>query len=316
MRRATIWLAALLLAGCAAQPPSVADLPRDACDGPFGASVIPAEMVDGLLVIPAAVNGQPVKLRLDTGANDLLLLWENAARALAIRSRPTGSGQMAVGDVPLRRGFVGELSIGALSWRDLEAAILPARTGTGADGHLGVDLLEAGDLIHRLPMSPLLMIIEARGCQENIASGLMEEGTRIARVPVARVMEGNIRGHMIATLTVNGKALRALVDTGSTVTAVTEAGLARIGGSAPEVGSVRVRTIDGTVHRHGVRRFDSVAFGPLRRDDPALLVVPDSRLTRDLAVEAYVGADILFAQPAMISAEAGTIYVFMDDTGF
>lgn len=313
-RLAASLLTVALLGACAAVPEPPAS--SDACRArPFKATTVPAQLVDGLLVVPAAVNRKPVRLRIDTGANLLLMLWSNAARDLGVQSRAAGLGDTLAGAVAVREGTVATLDLGDLSFADVPTAVLPQRTGTGAEGQLGVLLLETGDLLHGFPFLPTMALIDAEGCQREVLRAMADDRFDVVAVPLTQPFRDIGNGYLFATLEVEGRPLAAMVDTGMTATALTEAGLARVGADRPVRDTVLVRNIDGNTTQGEIHRFTEVAFGPRRARDVDLIVLPDSPLTRRFGIEAFVGSDILFSQPALISLDAGAVFLLLPRAG-
>lgn len=307
---AVLSVTAALLTGCAPQPE--AGRTADACrDRAFRAAAVPARLVDGLLVLPGRVNGQPVRLRVDTGANLLLMLWANAARQLGVATSAAGHGDTLAGAVAMRQGTVETLEIGDLVFSGLVTAVLPQRTDTGAEGQLGVILLETGDLMHGFPLQPLAMLIDAEGCEREVLGALGGGQLPVVTVPLTQPFRDSANAYLFATLDVEGQPLLAMLDTGMTATALTQAGLTRVGRDRPLVARTEVRNIDGRLAPGEIRRFATVRFGPLGARDANLLVLPDSALTRRFGIEAFVGADLLFAQPALISAKSRTLYLLL-----
>lgn len=299
-----------LLAACATDPgPDAGPIP---CGGDtLSATAVPAQLADGLLVVSAEVNGQPARLRVDTGANLLLMLWENAARDLGVPTRPAGRGDTLAGAVRVRQGEVSELRLGSLALSDVPVAVLPQRSGTGAEGQLGVLLLELGDLLHGLPRVPTAVLIESEGCEQALLAALAGGPGEVVAVPLTQPHREAGNGYLFATLEVEGTPLTALIDTGMTATALTQAGLKRLGRARPVLRRTQVRNIDGRTAPAELRRFAHVAFGPLKAREAELLVLPDGALTRRFGIEAFIGADLLMTQPALISARSRTLYLWM-----
>lgn len=301
----------LSLAACTPLPPApeAPGIAETACAARrLPATEVQASVDRGMLKLPATINGQPVRLVFDTGANATLLLWENTAERLGLAVGGNGSGEIPMGMVPVRRTMVSALSIGSLTLKGVGTAVLPERDDAGAEGHLGVFLLDQGDLLHRLPESTRVTIIDGQGCQAFIATAEAGGAAEVVRVPVLTNPADGIKGHMLGRLVVEGVALNALIDTGATLSFLTQRGYERLREPAPRIGSIRLRLIDGRSSEHGLHGFDAVAFGGLAPRPMAMAVIPESALTAGLGVEAIIGADILFAQPALFSSEASAIY--------
>ncbi len=301
--------------GACAQAETVQNMLADCEASKFLSSTARAEMTDGLMSIAGEVNGRPVRLRLDTGAGMVLTLWRNAADDLGLRHEPAGVVHTMLGPAPLRIADVGLLTIAGLTFRDIEAAITPARTGTGVEGLLGADWLFAFDFVHLQPASPAIAIVDAQGCgplalltlfQRHV--GLMPGRPHVTVIPV-REIQGETGRRLATTLQIGDVELVALIDSGTTVTGVARSALSKLRQHAKPAGTTMATGVDGRTAETELWRFRSVRIGPLTNPTATLQVFEDVTATSKLGIEAVIGADVLLAAPTLISARSGEIYI-------
>lgn len=127
-------LLALLGAGCASQPMPERTMPREPAR-------IPMRLQGAHPIVEARVNGQTLRLILDSGADQNVLSAQAVARLGLVTSRQTVSGQGAAGAfgaVPWVD--LGAVGIGDVRLRDQVAFVIPLPEETNADGILGLPL--------------------------------------------------------------------------------------------------------------------------------------------------------------------------------
>lgn len=256
--------------------------------------VLPLDRPAGLASVAVAINGRVARLLLDTGAERSLLTLEAAKRlGLAfdpwVGSRLRGAGgrleehqnatveRLALGGVTLGQGL--SLSVSA-------SLVVPE-----ADGLLGGDLLRVWDIDLDLPSGHVTLLDPS--CP---VSGIA--------VPLTLLR----RSALLAPVSLDGRALTALLDTGASISLLNARGMHRMGltpeGLARDPASPSM-AIGGvfTPRRHGFGRLD---FGPLSLKQPALFVTD----TPNPAYDLLIGLDILersrlrigFAPPRLVFA--------------
>lgn len=108
-----------------------------------GPILLPFRSVHSMLLIDAKVNGEPVTLLLDTGANSTILDVKSYSRSLLLPSQPANRQVGIVGnalrvrvDLELARRFLFSQPVSVMNLGDL-----PQRIGAQFDGLLGQDIL-------------------------------------------------------------------------------------------------------------------------------------------------------------------------------
>ena len=214
-----LWLLGLLLAAPAAL----------ACRVERRAEV-PAVLADGFPLVPATIGGRAVSFVLDTGAQDLLLTPEAAARLAlprdpARRTLVLGTGGAAVAENALLPG----LSLGGpgpggveMGPRSVPVSPLPGLPDVDPPlaGLLGASLLARYDLDLDLP-GGRVALHEVRDCP----GGVRPFPAPYVMAPLFLTPQGE----PFVTVLVDGTPMEALVDTGSRGTVLTEAAAARAG---------------------------------------------------------------------------------------
>ena len=257
-------------------------------------------MAGGFVVAPARLGGRPVSMVIDTGAEGMLVTAE-AADALGMRRDParrvrvlgTGGQVMAgVAALPL-------LQFGGLAWPSLSAPVLAVPGLPALDppvaGLIGAPLLAAYDLDLDLPRGRL-RLHDARDCPD----GVRPFAPPYVMLPL-RLSAGN---QPLVPVTVNGVALRAVLDTGARATVLTEDAARRVGLGRPMREDV-TRGVDGAatpVRWHRAR--------DLRVGWDALADVAVSVAALDLGeADMLLGMDYLGARRVWVSYAGGRVFV-------
>lgn len=186
---------------------------------------VPVTLADGFPLVPAAIGGRAVLFVLDTGAQDLLITPETAARLAlprdpARRTLVLGTGGAVVADNALLPGVsLGGVGLGPRSVPVSPLPGLPA-TDPPVAGLLGASLLARYDLELDLP-GGRVALHEVQDCPG---------GVRPFPVPyVMAPLSLTPQGEPFVTVLVDGTPVEALLDTGSRGTVLTEAAAARAG---------------------------------------------------------------------------------------
>ncbi len=216
------WLAPVLcaLAGCTAAAPAAsvpAPPPVLAAGCPVQrAAILPSTLPRGSPLVQARVNGAPVMLLVDTGAEGSLLTTSAVAR-LGIPMEPgrtvrlLGAGGRVAGGVAMLRQF----TLGSIVLQDQAIAVGPSfPTQNGAppvDGILGADLLTHFDVEFDLPRGRIVLW--------RVGPCTGDPGTPppgYDAIPLRRV-----RGsRMLLIASVDGRAVSALIDSGAQVSVI------------------------------------------------------------------------------------------------
>ncbi|HTI79093.1 MAG TPA: retropepsin-like aspartic protease [Acetobacteraceae bacterium] len=305
MIRALLALALLSgVAGCATDDPyrpnaqGVCPLIREA--------TTPIETHRNMLFVLVTIDGQKVKLLVDTGAEKTLLTEDAVARLRLPRdythaTRTYGIGDataawdallphgMVIGGVefPVDRVTVGRFGISNVG-------------GDAADGLLGADILLAFDLDLDLPQGQLSLYRARRQCPD-AAPPWPQPYIDVAGVATRQ-------DRLMVPFELDGVSGLAVMDTGAQLSSISEHLAERMGVAADALSA------DRTVMAHGaapnqvavrLHRFRELRIGPAVMEAPSLPVVP---MTGGMG-DALVGADFLKGRRAWLSYSTRRIFV-------
>ncbi|HTW28566.1 MAG TPA: aspartyl protease family protein [Acetobacteraceae bacterium] len=286
-RRLARLLAALPLAGCAADPPGPCRVEALAA--------VPLELAGGCPVVTASINGRPARMLVDTGAATVVINAASAPR-LGLHRDPfrrrfalTGVGGSRLEDAV----SVASLTIGQAGFIDPEIAgdhVVPLvpdlpRLGGGPplDGVLGGDFLSRYDVELDLPRRRL-GLYRLRECQAPPAAW-----TRHAALIPAEA-DGDTH-RLLVPVRIGAAPLSAVFDTGSQLTVLAMALLPALGLEPTALQPLAAAHATGTDRRPlplWTLRVPAMAVGPLRLRDVDL-VVADFRVGADM----LLGADMM-----------------------
>jgi predicted aspartyl protease len=303
MDRLTLALFALLgLAGCASD---LGPQRADSCQF-VRVARLPLEPRGNMLFTEAKIDGKPVTLLVDTGAERTLLTestierlhlardFQHATRTYGIGS-PTAtwdarlSNGMILGGArfPVERVTVGRFGISEMA-------------GSQVDGLLGADVLLAFDIDLDLPAHQMTLYRARDGCTDAPPPW---NGPYIAVQGVS-----TRRDRLLLPFELNGVPGTAVLDTGAQMSSISQKMAERIGLSDADLAG------DHTVIAHGagpdqipvrLHRFSDFRVGPTAMHAPALPVVPMSSGMGD----ALVGGDFLSGRRIWLSFATQHVYV-------
>jgi predicted aspartyl protease len=178
--------------------------------------------VAGDVTVDAQVNGQPVKMVVDTGSAATLLTHPAAERlALALRPIPgvtmygVGGGENGVS------ARIREFKVANLVARDFDRFVMGPRPLGAAQGILGAMFLMQTDVEFDFPDGKL-RFFRPKNCK---GDQVVYWGKAYAVAP----MVGSNEGRIEVAVSLNGKTTAAQMDTGAASTVVTTAGAANAG---------------------------------------------------------------------------------------
>ena len=201
-----------------------------ACEVAARASV-PLDPLGGHVLVTASLNGQPARLILDTGA-ERSLVTPGAVRRLGLAlDRWVGTTLMGIGGLERHQNAAPQsFELGGVSLRhptifhDASLAVgqLPIGRvgGQPVDGLLGRDFLAAFDVLIDVP-GRRLTLYQVTGCSGAVPA-----------LADAVFHRGDITGYrqaLVIPVQVDGRPLRAMLDTGASRTLITAPGMARLG---------------------------------------------------------------------------------------
>lgn len=185
---------------------------------------LPVEVVGGRATTMVKINGRDTRLMLDTGAFYNVMSRANAdAMGLKLEMAPVGLSAGGVGgSAGLSLTHVKDFGILGASLHNIEFLVGGSDVGMGI---LGANLLDLADLDLDLAQGKLGILKPSLGCQKLSmaywAKGGSEEVKLLSNNSGARQSE--------ITVMVNGKPVRAMLDTGAPTTVITRKAAARTG---------------------------------------------------------------------------------------
>jgi hypothetical protein len=274
-------------------------------------STVPIELVDGHILVTVRVNDADATFILDTGA-ERTLMGDDVVRRLGlardgwVASTVLGLGgyeqrpnalprSLRLGGVMLRRRtLTGDTSVtvGPLPVTEIKRRPIA--------GLLGRDFLSPFDLDVDLPGGRMLLY-DVHGC----ATGFLPWTTPYAAIPATTP----IGAALVVQVLVDGRPLRALLDTGASASLIAAPGMFRLGltpemlardpgGNGAGVGPTPVSM------RH--HRFAELRVGPEQTRDPMLWVSPVHVVP---IVDMLLGADWLRSRRVWLSFATRQIFV-------
>jgi predicted aspartyl protease len=267
---------------------------------------VPLEARGDMLFVNARIDGEPIKLLVDTGAERTLLTeatvdslhlprdFQHSTRTFGIGS-PTATWDaklpngMELGgtEFPVDRVTVGRFAIN-------EAA------GHRADGLLGADILLAFDIDLNLPAQEMTLYQPRRGCPDS------PPPWREAYVSVDGV--STRRDRLLLPFELNGVHGTAVLDTGAQMSSISQQMAERVGLLEADFAG------DRTVMAHGaapdqipvrIHRFTTFRVGPAEMRAPALPVVPMASGMGD----ALIGGDFLRGRRVWVSFSTQQLFL-------
>lgn len=279
---------------------------------------LPISFDRGRIVVDASINGVPLKMLVDTGAEGTTIYRETSDK-LGLRATQVGYGLKMYGvggsDI-LSRASVKELKVGGLVARNVDIAVTGHQNADVAAGLLGAQFLFQSDLEFDLPDGKL-RFFKAVGCA----------GDQVVYWGKAYSVASNLSPNPDLDIQVDVKlgdtVIRASLDSGSSVSVVNTQTAERLAdrtigttsdGKSYGIGKVAVDT--------SIATFPSFSFGADETIKNARLRVADlfeadrevdlgSRIARKqiLGPQMIIGADFFRAHRVYISRGQRKIYV-------
>lgn len=284
------------LASCAATPQA------GSCPATLLARA-PIEVRANLLFLEAAIDGVPVHLLVDTGA-ERTTLTEAAVARLGLSRDPKALTRMrGIGDVVTSfDAKTHALIFGNAQFSGLNMSVgrfaVTEIAGQAFDGLLGTDILASFD-VEIDPGSARMSLYQPRACLD-------------AKPPwrpiVAIETTGPPRGRMLVPILLDGASGLAILDTGAQATTASERLAARAGVSSAQLEQDPRGIAKGaspnvvTARRH---RFRELRVGATVVPGPVLAVLP----MFDGNTEALLGADYLFGHKIWLSFASRQVFL-------
>lgn len=282
---------------------------------------LPIKVDRNQALVQAEINGQPVRFLMDTGS-DKTLIWRGAAEGLGLRAVPmdgvvfygVGGGEEA------KITTVRDLKLGSAAARDIRMIVIGPAGAIKSPryvGLLGADLLLQNDIELDFA-NGVVRLMKPNGCQGD------EVVYWNKPYSVANIIPSNSGTGLYIEVSLNGKKIEALMDTGATRTTVTQRAAAAAGvtprsegvtenGKASGIGAEAVKVYSAT--------FSTLSIGDEKIDNAKLelgqIFEADKQvpLGSHLATEAPVsspdmllGADFMKAHRIYIARSQGKVY--------
>ena len=306
MRRWLAIIGLLALAGCEADRLALTETVSAGQCPLVRLAEIPVESHSNLLYVHAEIEGQPLTLLVDTGAERTLLTEAAVDRLRLPRDHQHATRTFGIGsptaswDAKLPHGLV----LGGTMFPVQEVTVgrfgMERLVGGSADGLLGADVLLAFDMDLDLPDGRLTLFRARRGCPDAPPPWSVPY-VRIAGVTTKR-------DRLLVPFLLDGVQGTAVLDSGAQLTSLSLRMAERTGLEEEQMANDRLVTARGaapdnvSVHIH---QFRELRIGPAIVRDPRLPVVPMSAGIGD----ALVGVDFLKGRRAWISFATQQVYV-------
>jgi hypothetical protein len=280
-------------------------------------TTVPVDPDRGHLLVSVQVNGMPATFILDTGA-ERTLMGEDVVRQLGIaRDSWVASTVLGIGGYEERpNALPRSLQLGGVTLRrhtmleDSSVTVGPLPVteiaGRPIAGLLGRDFLSPFDLDINLPAHELTLY-DVSGC----TTGFLPWHSTYASVPATTP----VGAALVIPISIDGRALHALIDTGASSSLIAAPGMARLGltpallahdpgGNGSGIGPAPV-----FMRRH---HFETLSVGPDTTANPLLWV---SAVHVVPIVDMLLGADWLRTRHVWLSFATRQIFVAMPQKG-
>lgn len=286
-RRALLFGALGTLAGCAG---------RGGACAPGGGNPVPLTLDGDRAYVLARVNGRPVSLLLDTGAQRSLLATD-AIAPLGLAADPVNvTRTLTVGGAVVRmpNALVPVFELGRTRYARISMPVAPfsepGRREPPVAGILGADLLAE----HVVELAPAqgTMLLHPPGCTPPGAATPVEVQ----------------RGLILLPVTVDGVALRAILDSGASASIMTTDAAARLGVTAAMLAhdpAVTSRGMDLRPIRTAMHRFREMRVGAETMREP-VIAVAEIRLA---GADMLLGMDWLAPRHVWLAIAQGRMVV-------
>ncbi len=288
-------------------------------------ATIPALLDRNRLLIAAGINGTPVILQLDTGAS-ASVISEAVANRLGIATRYVARGAYGLGGGTIQSyAYLSQLRVGNAAATDTTVYVMPG----GADGiggrpvgYYGSDYLSRFD-VDIDPAHGQVVLFDQDHCAD-AGVGWFDSAIK---VPFSIPERGNAQIDL--TVLLDGRPVRAELDTGSASTILRLTTASRRFGLSPDAPGMEAAAatsgVEGTpilTYRHS---FDSLTLGAITLTHPTVEILPitfakryhpvDSHLNLidDAMPDLFIGMDILQHLHMFIAYSENMLYFTVDD---
>ncbi len=267
---------------------------------------VPVETIGNQPIVTLMLNGQPARFILDTGAERTVIAEPSAQRLGLARDTWVGTTMSGIGGIQTRpdalpRSIVlaGVPLVRNTLAHDSSLVVTPELRGA-ADGLLGRDYLSRYDLDIDLPHRRI-GLETVQGCSGRF---LPWQGGYVALAPLLPLRNG-----IVLPVTLDGHALRALLDSGASSSLLAAPGMFKLGLGVAQTQGDASQAVNGVgphtviMRRHRFREL--VVAGPPQQQ-PEIWVAP-AHLTP--IVDMLLGMDWLVTQHVWVSYASGQVFV-------
>ncbi|HKE38912.1 MAG TPA: retroviral-like aspartic protease family protein [Casimicrobiaceae bacterium] len=280
---------------------------------------LPVRLAHNKLIVDGELNGQKIGVALDTGTTRTFLLRSSAERLGLRHDQVRGLRMFGIGgETNVESALVNEFKIGQASrtgWRMLVEGEHPL---SDIDVFLGDDFFNSidieFDLAHRS-----VRLFQTKDCEGvSLAYWARDGASQVEIEPVDPV-----RPQIVLTVRIDGQPLRALLDSGATISLLDKPAASGLGITPETSGVVRVGRSMGLgtkVVEYWVGPFKSFAIGDETIKDPLIVfgdvfknasyVAPGSYVRRRIAGTAamLLGADFLISHRVLVAHSQRKMY--------
>lgn len=283
----------LLLAGCTGSGTASCALE------PLG--TVPIRLVGNVPVTVVGINDQPALLILDTGS-DVTLLSRAAAARLGVMSERNPSLLLsgAGGRLQAARAVLPTLQLAGAVATDV-GAVVGRKLQAPIDGVLGINVLAGLELDLDAPAGRLTVYRARAAACAGAAPPWTGPYTRLST-------EQQPSGHLITPAVLNGRPVRALLDTGASRTTVGLAAAAAVGITDADLRQSKAsvsQSLDATGIVVRPQTFRELRLANAVFPDPVLDVANLPPEAEDM----IIGSDYLTSRRVWIALATGTVFV-------
>ena len=176
---------------------------------------LPFQLDHNRPLITIAINGQPARFQLDTGASESILFFKSAKRlALDLHARHDVRFAGARNQPNVFSGNIPDFELGKFHAQNIKIMVLDRSMPGGVDGLIGEDILARSDLDIDFP-EHVIKLMSSEGCKGD------EVVYWNKAYSVTPLTWGVMTRDAVITVSLNGKTIRAQLDTGASATTVT-----------------------------------------------------------------------------------------------
>ncbi len=299
--RIGIGLVAILQLGCGAA------VAGDCKVDDYGA--LPVEMQGGRATTVVKINGQETRFILDTGAFFSIMSRANAdALKLEREPAPFGFFMSGIGgDFDVELTHIAEFGILGATLKNIEFVVGGSDMGMGL---IGANLLDWKDLEIDLAQGKL-HLMKPLGCEHAaLAYWTQDENYEVADLSPS---DRSSDRRTFVTVTINGKQMRALLDTGAPVSLLSRRAAGRAGIDLTSPQAKASRTVSGFGDKSSIKTWnvpiDSLSIGTETIQHSRLMVMDDDIGGRFDGTDMLLGADFFLAHHLFIANSQNKLYL-------